>query len=172
MRAFLFILALLFALVVAVAAIINNEIVTVNYFLGQTELTLFMVILGSAFAGALVIFLLWLLRTVYNFSRSKGDRDYKKELQRRIKSLEGEKKQLEAEVKKQQKELENLAAKEQAELEKEKNKLEVELKKQQKELEQVAAKEQAGLVEEKKQIEAELKKQQKELDEATKKLEN
>ena len=48
-------LALLIGLLIAGVALINNQVVTLNYYFGQISITLFMLILGSAVAGALVM---------------------------------------------------------------------------------------------------------------------
>ncbi len=132
MRIIFLMLALLLGLVIAVAALINNEVVTVNYLFGQVSLTLFMLILGSAVAGALFMGSLGIFRGIQNYMNSQGDRGHKKDLQRRVKLLEDEKKKLEDELKKQQEEREKAAAKAHTALEDEKKKLEDELKKQQK----------------------------------------
>jgi uncharacterized integral membrane protein len=54
MRIVFLLLALLLLLGIVIVAIANNEVVTVNYLLGQVNLTLFMLILGSAGAGLLL----------------------------------------------------------------------------------------------------------------------
>ena len=133
MRMIFLVLALMFGLIIAAAAIINNEVVTVNYFFGQVNLTLFMLILGSAFTGALFMGSLSIYRGIHNYMNSQGDRGLKKELQNRVKTLENEKQKLEEDLSKQQKEREDASAKAYAALESEKRKLEDELRKQQKE---------------------------------------
>jgi len=134
------VLALLFGLVIALAALINNEVVTVNYFLGQINLPMFMLILGSALAGALFMGSLGIFRSIRNYMNSQGDRGHKKDLQHRVKDLEDEKKKLGDELRKQREEHEDIAAKDNASLEKEKNKLEDELRTQQKDHEREVAK--------------------------------
>ncbi len=141
MRIIFLLLALLVGLLIAVLAIINNEVVTVNYLLGQTSLTLFVLILGSALAGALFMGFLGIFRSIHRYMKSQGNRHLTKELERRVKDLEGEKKKLEAELGKLQKEREKAATEAQDDLEDEKKKLEEELKKQQKEHENAVAKE-------------------------------
>ncbi|MDW7660601.1 MAG: LapA family protein [Bacillota bacterium] len=138
MRTIFLLLALLVGLLIAVIAIINNEIVTVNYLFGQVSLTLFMLILGSAFAGALLMGFLGIFRSIHNYMNSQGDRGYKKEMERRVKFLESEKGKLEAELEKQQKEREHASVKAYSDLENEKKKLEEELRKQQKEHEDIS----------------------------------
>ncbi|MDW7740586.1 MAG: lipopolysaccharide assembly protein LapA domain-containing protein [Bacillota bacterium] len=140
MRMIFLVLALLFGLIIVVAAMINNEVVTVNYLFGQVSLTLFMLILGSAVAGALFMGSLGIFRSIHNYVNSQGDRGLKKELQSRVKTLEDEKKKMEDELGKQQKEREEAAAKAHANLEDEKRKLEDELRKQQKDHEDTVAK--------------------------------
>lgn len=139
MRVIFLVLALLFGLIIAVAAMVNNEVVTVNYLFGQVSLTLFMLILGSAVAGALFMGSLGIYRGIHNYVNSQGDRGLKKELHNRVKTLEDEKKKMEDELSKQQKEREDAAAKAHASLEDEKKKLEDELRKQQREREEMAA---------------------------------
>jgi lipopolysaccharide assembly protein A len=56
--------ALLFSLLIAVFAIVNNEVVTVNYLFGTVEASLVLLILGSAAAGAAIMVLLSLVRHV------------------------------------------------------------------------------------------------------------
>ncbi len=141
MRMIFLLLALLVGLVISVVAMINNEVVTVNYLFGQVSLTLFMLILGSAFAGAVFMGFLGIFRSIHNYMNSQGDRGLKKDLERRVKLLEGEKGKLEAELGKQQKEREDAAVKAQSNLEDQNKKLEEELKKQQKEREDAVAKE-------------------------------
>ena len=141
MRMIFLLLGLLVGLVIAVVAMINNEVVTVNYLFGQVSLTLFMLILGSAFAGAVFMGFLGIFRSINNYMNSQGDRGHKKELERRVKLLESEKGKLEAELGKQQKEREDAAVKAHGDLVDEKKKLEEELKKQQKEHEDAVAKE-------------------------------
>jgi uncharacterized integral membrane protein len=140
MKIIFLILALLLGLVIAVAAIINNEVVTVNYLFGQISITLFMLILGSAFAGALFMGLLGIFRSIHKYMNSQGDRNYKKDLQHQVKDLEDEKKKLQDELSKQKKEREDAAAKAYASLDDEKKKLEDELRKQQKDRDDAAAK--------------------------------
>lgn len=133
MRMIFLFLALIVGLVIAGVAAINNEIVTLNYYFGQLNLTLFMLILGSAAAGAIFMGSLGIYRSIHNYMGSQGERGHKKDLQHRVKFLEDEKKNLEDELKKQQKEREEHAVKAQATLEDEKRELEDELRKQQKE---------------------------------------
>jgi len=143
-------------------AIVNTEVVTLNYIIDQVSLNLSIVILGSAGAGILVMIFFGIFRSIQKYMGSQAERGLKKELQQQVKSLENENKKLENELSKLQKEREDAAAKAHAELEAEKKKLEDELHRQQKEREDNVAKEQAELETEKKKLEEELIKQQKE----------
>ncbi len=143
MKIIFIMLAILLGLAIAVAAIINNEVVTVNYLFGQTSLTLFMLILGSAFAGALFMGLLGVFRSINNYMNTKSERNHKKDLQHHVKELEDEKKIMQDELSRQQKERDDAAAEAYASLEDEKIKLEEELRKQQKDRDHEAAKEYA-----------------------------
>ncbi len=132
MRAIFLVLALMIGLIIAGVAIINNEAVTVNYLFGQISLTLFMLILGSAFAGALFMSFLGIFRGIQNYSKSQGERGHKKDMQHRVKSLENENEKLRDELEKQNKDREDATKKKQDALENENKKLDDELKKQQK----------------------------------------
>jgi uncharacterized integral membrane protein len=160
MRTFFIILMLLLAFAIAAVALLNTEVVTVNYLFGQIDLNLFAVILGSALGGLLVMIFFIIYRSIHNYIKSESERSLKKELQRQLKTLELENKKLEDEIGKLQREREVAAEKARAELENEKKKLEDELTRQQRERESVMAKEQAELEAEKEKLEAELKKHQ------------
>jgi len=162
MRTFFIVIAVLVALFITLVALINDEIITLNYLFGQVDIALFTLILSSALAGVMVMIFFNIYRSIHNYIKSQGDRGHRKELQRRIRILEDEKRKLEIEVSKLQREREDAAAKAQAELEAEKKKLENELSKQQKEREDALAKEQRELESEKKKLEDDLNKQQKE----------
>jgi uncharacterized integral membrane protein len=133
MRMVFLFLALLLGLIIAGVAAINNEVVTLNYYFGQLNLTLFMLILGSAAAGAIFMGALGIYRSIHNYMGSQGERGHKKDLQHRVKVLEGEKKKMEDELMKHQKERNDIAVKAHTDLEDEKRRLEDELRKQQKE---------------------------------------
>lgn len=160
MRTFFIILMVLLVFAITAVALLNSEIVTVNYLFGQIELNLFAVILGSALGGIFVMILFIIYRSIHNYIKSESERNLRKELQRQLKTLEFENKKLEDEISKLQREREIAAEKARAELENEKKKLEDELTRQQKERENTMAKEQAELEAEKQKLEAELKKHQ------------
>ncbi|MFO8192546.1 MAG: lipopolysaccharide assembly protein LapA domain-containing protein [Bacillota bacterium] len=160
MRTLFIVLMIILALAVAIVAVLNNEMVTVNYIFGQVELTLFTLILGSALAGILVMVFYGIYRSIHNYIKSESERNLKKELQRRVKFLENENKKLEEELERFKKEREEAAERAKAELEAEKNKLSEELNKQKREREEAVAKEQAELEAEKQKLEEKLRKQQ------------
>lgn len=158
MRTFFIILMFLLAFAIAAVALLNSEIVNVNYLFGQIELNLFAVILGSALGGILVMIFFVIYRSIHNYVKSESDRNLKKELQRQLKTFESDNKRLTDEISKLQGEREIAAEKARTELENEKKKLEDELTRQQKEREDIMAKEQAELIADKHKLEEELKK--------------
>jgi lipopolysaccharide assembly protein A len=93
-------LGITFALIVAVFAVINVDPVTVNYFFGESEWPLILVILGSVLMGGIIIGSVGLFRLYV--------------VQRKLKALEKE----------------NLLLKEQAEMKHAEKKKETSLKKQ------------------------------------------
>ncbi len=58
------VVALLFSLLVAIFAIVNNELVPVNFLFGSVEISAVLLILGSAAAGAIIMTFLSLVRHV------------------------------------------------------------------------------------------------------------
>ncbi len=159
MRLIFIVLMILVALAVALVAVLNSEIVTVNYLIGQAELTLFAVILGSALAGVVVMVFFIIYRSIHGYVKSESERNLKREMQNRIKHLEKENKRLEDELSKLQKERETAARQDRDELEAEKRRLEEELKRERKAREESALKEQDELESEKEKLEKELRKQ-------------
>jgi uncharacterized integral membrane protein len=162
MRMVFFVLALILALVIAFVALINTEVVTLNYLLDQSNFTLSIVILGSAGAGVLVMIFFGIFRSIQKYMGSQAERGLKNELQHQVKALVNEKKKLENELSKVQKEREEAAAKAHAELEAEKKKLEDELNRQHKQREETAVQQQESLETEKKRLEEALIRQQNE----------
>ncbi|MFS0823427.1 LapA family protein [Bacillus sp. 1P02SD] len=57
-----FILGLIFALIVAIFAVVNVDSVKVNYVFGYTEIPLILIILGSALLGGLIVGMFGILR--------------------------------------------------------------------------------------------------------------
>ncbi|MCM3671665.1 lipopolysaccharide assembly protein LapA domain-containing protein [Mesobacillus maritimus] len=78
------ILALIFALIVAIFAVVNVDPVRVDYMFGTSEIPLILIILGSALLGGLIVGSIGLFR---NFM-----------LQRKLKQLINEKEQLERQL--------------------------------------------------------------------------
>jgi lipopolysaccharide assembly protein A len=78
------ILALIFALIVAIFAVVNVESVKVDYVFGTAYLPLILIVLGSALLGGLIVGSIGLFR---NFM-----------LQRKVKQLSKEKGQLEEKI--------------------------------------------------------------------------
>ncbi len=98
MSSFYLILALIFSLLIAIVAVANNDSVTVNYIFGRSEISLILLILGSAFSGALVMGLISLFRAIRSALAFREVRHQKDLLQKKINSLEEEKLFLEAEL--------------------------------------------------------------------------
>jgi uncharacterized integral membrane protein len=76
-----YILALLFALVVAIFALLNAQPVTVDFIFNEFQISLALVILVSAFAGAVILGFLGIFRQVKGSFKSR-------EMNARIKKLE------------------------------------------------------------------------------------
>ncbi len=100
MGSFYLILALLFSLLIAIIALANNETVTVSYIFGQSKVSLIILILGSAFTGALVMGLFSLFRSIRTAFTFKDLRHQKEDLLKQVKGLEEEKIFLQAELNK------------------------------------------------------------------------
>ena len=100
MSSFYLILALVFSLIIAIMAIANTEPVTVNYIFGKASVSLIILILGSAFAGALVMGMISLFRTIRAALTFRQVRHEKEALEKQIKELEEEKIFLQAELNK------------------------------------------------------------------------
>ena len=110
------VLALLFSLLIAVVAIVNGELVTVNYLFGQARLSLIVLILGSACAGALTLGFFSLFRSIRTHLEFKEEHRNQEGLQRRLELMEAEKNKLEIELgRRRQLEHEASVAKEHAE---------------------------------------------------------
>jgi lipopolysaccharide assembly protein A len=110
---FYLMLALLFSLLIAVVAMINGDYVTVNYFFGQAQLSLIVLILGSACGGAMTMGFFSLFRGIRTHLKFREAHHNQEELQRRLELLEEEKNNLEAELGKRQTERKAAVAKEQ-----------------------------------------------------------
>jgi uncharacterized integral membrane protein len=92
------ILALLFSLLIAFVAVANKDTVLVKYLFGQAEVSLIVLILGSAVVGALAMGLFSLFRGIRAALRFREERRMREELRLRVKKLEEENTLLEAEL--------------------------------------------------------------------------
>jgi len=100
MSSFYLILGFIFSLLIAIIALANNEVVAVNYIFGRIEVSLILLILGAAFAGALVTGLFSLVKSIRSALAFRESRQRQDALQKRIKKLEEERVFLEAELNK------------------------------------------------------------------------
>lgn len=80
---FTFIISLVFAIFIAIFAVMNSGVVAINLFFSKFETSLAIVILGSAALGAIIIYL---VGTVNKFKSSRKI----KELEKKVLKLEGE----------------------------------------------------------------------------------
>lgn len=100
MGSFYLILGLVFSLIIAIVALANTESVTVSYIFGRAEVSLILLILGSAFIGVLVMGLFSLFRSIRSAFAFRDMRQKQEALQKQVKALEEEKIFLEAELNK------------------------------------------------------------------------
>lgn len=94
------ILGLVFSLIIAIVAIANNENVTVSYIFGRSEVSLILLILGSAVTGALAMGLFSLFRSIRSALAFRELRHQQDAMQKQLKALEEEKVFLQAELNK------------------------------------------------------------------------
>lgn len=80
--------ALVFSLIVAIFAIQNTVMVTVQFLTMQASVSLVLVILGSAVVGALALFFLSLFRQVGSWMTIRQLTHQKEELEKQVKRLE------------------------------------------------------------------------------------
>ncbi len=100
MGSFYLIMGLVFSLIIAIMALANNETVTVSYIFGRAEVSLILLILGSAFVGAMAMGLFALFRSIRTAFAFREMRQKEETLQKNVKALEEEKVFLEAELNK------------------------------------------------------------------------
>lgn len=100
MGSFYLIMALVFSLLIAIVALANNEVVTVSYIFGRASVSLILLILGSAFVGALAMGLFSLFRSIRTALAFRQLRHQQEALQQQVKALEEEKLFLRAELNK------------------------------------------------------------------------
>lgn len=65
------ILALIFAIIIALFAIVNMDPVAINYLLGKTEVPLILIILGFTLAGAIIIVIFNVAKQYANYKEIK-----------------------------------------------------------------------------------------------------
>ncbi|MBS4030688.1 MAG: DUF1049 domain-containing protein [Clostridiales bacterium] len=106
MSMFYLVLALLFSMFVAAVAMTNATIVTVYYLFGHAQISLIVLILGSACAGALAMGFFGLFRNIRTHLKFREAHRNQLELQGRLDFLEKEKIRLEADLSRQQQERE------------------------------------------------------------------
>jgi len=90
MGSFYLILGLVFSLIIAIIALANNETVVVSYIFGRSEVSLILLILGSAVTGALAMGLFSLFRSIRHALSYRDLRHQKESLQKQLKDLEEE----------------------------------------------------------------------------------
>ncbi len=91
MGSFYLVLGLIFSLIIAIIALANNEAVTVSYIFGRVQVSLILLILGSAVTGALAMGLFSLFRSIRSAFAFRELRHQQETLQRKVKDLEEEK---------------------------------------------------------------------------------
>jgi|GEM_PF-747200 len=91
--------ALVFSLLVAVFAIQNTEEVVVKFLTWQFSISLVLVLLGSAVAGALVLYFLGLFKQVGAWMKIRQLNSRKTELETQLKKLEKKTSEMEEQIK-------------------------------------------------------------------------
>lgn len=90
MGSFYLILGLICSLLIAIIALANNEAVTVSYIFGRADVSLILLILGSAFFGALIMGLFSLFRAIRSALVLRESRHKLDVLKKQVKKLEEE----------------------------------------------------------------------------------
>ena len=153
-------LALLVGFLVAGVALINNQVVTLNYYFGQISLSLFMLIVGSAVAGALMMIFFGFYRSIHKYVNNSAQRRNEKEMQRRVDHLEKDKSNLKSDLGKRQSESDQAATRASNDLRDENKKLHDELDRQKKEHDNSAEDARHDLDDQNKKREADLDRRQ------------
>lgn len=91
MASFYLVLGLIFSLLIAIIALANNDLVTVSYIVGRVQISLILLILGSAATGALAMGLFSIFRSIRNAFAFRELRNQQVVLQKKVKALEEEK---------------------------------------------------------------------------------
>ena len=87
---FYLISALVFSLLVAVFAIQNTEMVVIKFLTWSFPVSLVLIVLGSAVAGALVLYFLGLFKQVGAWMKIRQINHHKSELENQVKKLEAQ----------------------------------------------------------------------------------
>ncbi len=90
MGSFYLILGLICSLLIAIIALANNETVTVSYIFGRADLSLILLIFGSASFGALIMGLFSLFRAIRSAFAFRESRHKQEALQKQVRQLEEE----------------------------------------------------------------------------------
>lgn len=90
MGSFYLILGLICSLLIAIIALANNETVTVSYIFGRADISLILLIFGSAFFGVLIMGLFSLFRAIRSALAFRESRHKQEALQKQVKQLEEE----------------------------------------------------------------------------------
>lgn len=85
---FYLIISLFFALLVAVFAIQNTEVVVIRFITWQFSISLVLVLLGSAIVGALALYFLGLFKQVGAWMKIRQLNNRKNDLETQLKKLE------------------------------------------------------------------------------------
>jgi len=91
MASFYLVLGLIFSLLIAIIALDNNDLVTVSYIVGRVQISLILLILGSAVTGALAMGLFSIFRSIRSAFTFRELRNQQVVLQKKVKALEEEK---------------------------------------------------------------------------------
>lgn len=87
---FYLISALVFSLLVAIFAIQNTETVVIKFLPWSFSVSLVLIVLGSAVAGALVLYFLGLFKQVGAWMKIRQLNHHKTELEKQVKNLEAQ----------------------------------------------------------------------------------
>ena len=93
------IIALIFSLIVAIFALLNNQPVSINYFFGTVDVSSVIIILGAAFSGALIVFLLGIYRQIKLTVKVRGLNADIRDMEKELELLYGENEELAARLK-------------------------------------------------------------------------
>ena len=98
MSSWLLILSLLFSLLIALVAAANTQLVAISYLFGRAEVSLIVLIISSAAAGALAMGLFNLYRSIRTAFRQRTDKRRREDLEKRLAGLEQDREALQREL--------------------------------------------------------------------------